>query len=64
MVGTFKICSFSNFQIYNTTLTMPYIPSPGLVYLITGSLYILAALFSFLQHKQEQISWNDYLQQR
>ena len=40
---TFKICSVSNFQVYNivllTTITILYIRSSELIHLITGSLY-------------------------
>ena len=47
----FKTYSVNNFQIYNTVLlaivTMLYITSPGLIYLITGSLYILTTLTHF-----------------
>ena len=39
VMRTFKICSLSKLQIYNTVLltivTMLYIPSPGLIYFIT-----------------------------
>ena len=52
MMRTFKIYSFSNFQIYNTVLlaivTMPYITSPGLTYFITGSLYLLTPFSHFM----------------
>ena len=42
---TFKIYVLSNFHIYNTVLliiiTRLCITSPGLIYFITGSLYLL-----------------------
>ena len=48
---TFKIYSFSNFQIYNkvllTIVIMFYITSPELIYLITGSLYLLTPFTYF-----------------
>ena len=49
----FKIYSFSNFQISNTILLtiviMPYITSPALICLITGSEYLLTP-FTHLFH--------------
>ena len=51
MVRTFKICSISNFQVYNTVLltvvTMLYIRSPKLTHLITGTLYPLTTFTHF-----------------
>ena len=48
---TFKIYSLSNFQIYHgmllTVVIMLYITSSGLIYLITGSLYLLTIFTHF-----------------
>ena len=50
-VRTFKINSFSNFQLFNTVLltivTMLYITSLWLIYFITRSLYILTTVTHF-----------------
>ena len=50
MIRTFKICSLSNFQIYNKALlaivTMLDVTTSGLIYLITGSLYFLLVTIS------------------
>ena len=47
VMKTLKIYSFSNFHVYDTVsltiVTMLFITSPGLIYFITGSLYLLIA---------------------
>ena len=57
----FKICSLSNFQIYNTvlltTVTKLYIVSLSLIYFITGSFYLLTPLVLF-PHPSPSISDN------
>lgn len=49
-MGTSEIYSLGDFQIYNTVLlaviTMLYVTSAWLIYLITGSLYLLLPLSS------------------
>ena len=61
MIGTFKIYSLSNFQIYNivllTVFTLLYIPSPGLIYFITGSLYFVTT-FTHFAHRLTSTSSN------
>ena len=51
VMRTFRICSFSNFQIYHTVVLtiviMMYIASPILIYLITVSLYLLTTFVPF-----------------
>ena len=51
VMKTFKIYSLINFQIYTTILltivTMLYITSPGPIYFITGSLYLLTIFTHF-----------------
>ena len=51
LMRTLKIYFLSNFQIYNivllTTVTMLYITSPVLIYVITGSLYHLVTFTQF-----------------
>ena len=58
---TFKIYFLRNFQIYNTILltvvTMPYITSPRLICLITGSLYLLTT-FTHFSHSPTPTSGN------
>ena len=55
--GENLIYSLSNFQIYNivllTRITMLYITSPGFIYLITGSLYLLNSLTHFFLHLRQ-----------
>ena len=50
-VKTFKIYSFSNFQVYNTILltiiTILFIRSPELIHFLTGSLYSLVNISPF-----------------
>ena len=48
---TFNVYSLNDFQIYSivlTIVTMLYITSPELIYLITGSLYLLTTFTRFL----------------
>lgn len=50
VMRNFNIYSLSNSQIYTTVLaivTMPYTIYPGLIYLITGSLYLLTTFTHF-----------------
>ena len=53
VMSTFKICSFSNFQICKTvlltTVTMLYFTSLWLTYFITGSLCLWTPFAHFLQ---------------
>ena len=52
MIRTFKICSFSSFQIDNTVLTiviMLFITSSWLIYFLTGCLYLLT-IFIYFAH--------------
>ena len=57
----FKICSLSNFQIYNTvlltTVTKLYIVYLSLIYFITGSFYLLTPL-ALSPHPSPSISDN------
>ena len=57
---TFKIYSLSNVQIYNTvlltTVTLLYITSRRLVYLIAGSLYLLTIFTHFTHPPQHPTS--------
>ena len=59
---TFKIYALSNFQMYNTALliiiTMLDITSPGLIYFITGSLWLLNT-FSHFTHLPPPTSDNN-----
>ena len=52
MVRNFKIYSLSNFQIYHkvllTIVTLLYVISPGIIYFITGSLYLLTSFTHFV----------------
>ena len=61
---TFKIYSLSNFQICNTVLltlvTMLYVTSPGLIYLITGSLYLLTPFTQFTRPLPPAPASGDY----
>lgn len=51
---TFKFSSLSNFQIHSTVLTLVtvlYIITPGLVYFVTGGLYLLTTCTHFAHPK-------------
>ena len=56
-----KIYSLSNFQIYNivllTRVTLLYVTSPGLIYFITGTLYLVT---TFIHVAHPQISSASY----
>ena len=60
MMRTLKIYSLSSFQMYNTVLltvvSMLYVTFPGLIYLITGSLYLLTT-FTNLSSPNPTPTW-------
>ena len=51
VMKAYKIYSLSNFQIYSsvllTVVTLLYIASPGLIYSITGSVYLSTPFIHF-----------------